>query len=72
MSLPWTTNLLHFNLNKLFKTYFVIWHLAWQLFGYFSKNWVIFSKSSGHPGQEPTLLMKDTSLEYTPPLIANN
>jgi len=23
-----------------------------NLFGYFSKNWVIFSKSSGHPGTE--------------------
>jgi hypothetical protein len=23
-----------------------------KLFGYFSKNWVIFSKSSGHPATE--------------------
>jgi hypothetical protein len=29
---------------------FVFWHyLAWGCFGYFSKNWAIFSKSSGHP-----------------------
>ncbi len=50
MAIPWTTNLLHFHQNKLFKKWFLIWHyFVWQLIiGYFSKNWAIFSISSGH------------------------
>jgi hypothetical protein len=28
----------------------IIW--LGRSFGYFSKNWVIFSKSSGHPGSQ--------------------
>ncbi len=51
MVIPWATNLLHFHLNKLFQNgakFGII--LFGNLFGYFSKNWVILSKSSGHPG----------------------
>jgi hypothetical protein len=49
MVTPLVTSLLHFHQFKLFKTWFVFWHYL-SCFGYFSKNWAIFSKSSGHPG----------------------
>jgi hypothetical protein len=37
-------SLLHFQINKLYKTWFVFWHyLAWQLFWLlFKKYWAIF------------------------------
>jgi hypothetical protein len=39
MTIPWTTNLLHFHLNKLFKKWFLIWHyFVWQLI------WLLFKK----------------------------
>ncbi len=37
--IPWATNLLHFQLNKLFKKWFLIWH-------YFAQQliWLLFKK----------------------------
>jgi len=53
MAIPWATNLLHFHLNKLFKNgYLFVIVLFGKLFGYISKNWAIFSKSSGHSGDK--------------------
>ena len=61
MAIPWATNLFHFHLNKLFKKMvsnltlfclatFVGFDILFDnLFGYFQKNWAIFSKTSGHP-----------------------
>jgi hypothetical protein len=50
MAIPWATNLLHFHLNKPFKKWFIIGNILFgNCFVYFSKNWAIFSKSSGHP-----------------------
>jgi hypothetical protein len=45
MATPWATNLIHFYLNNLFKTWFVLWHylaLA-TILATFQKLWVIFS-----------------------------
>jgi hypothetical protein len=56
MAVPLATNLLHFHLNKLFKSVFCI--LA--LFGLaavlatFQKNGRFYFKSSGHPGTNNT------------------
>jgi hypothetical protein len=51
MAIPWATNLLHFHLNKPFKNGFYFGFVLFgNCFGYFSKNWVIFSNSSGRPG----------------------
>jgi hypothetical protein len=60
---PLATSLLHFQLNKLFKTWFVFWHyLAWQLFWLlFKKYWAIFSKSSGHPAPGTCCAVKQNS-----------
>jgi hypothetical protein len=43
MAIPWATNLLQFQLNKLFKNGFKFGIILFgNFFGYFSKNWVIF------------------------------
>ncbi len=58
MAIPWATNLFHFHLNKLFKmvSNLALFCLATVL-ATFKKNWVIFSKSSGHPVHfQPDLL----------------
>jgi hypothetical protein len=49
MAIPWATNLLHFHINKLFKFVNLALFCLLTVLATFLKNWVIFSKSSGHP-----------------------
>jgi hypothetical protein len=50
MAIPWSTNLLHFPPNKLFKKWSLIWHyFVWQLFWLLFPKLGDFLKSSGHP-----------------------